>query len=167
MKKLVLISFLSLILSGLFAQSTTPRFGTPPYRNNTGSGLTYQVKTLTHYANNDSMKIYPSAYCTYTYTAHTITHSVRYYIYGTNSFLGDQLSVMVSNSSGMGHKLKFYGDIQLGTSTTYVTLPSASRFIINFTFDGTKFVEISRSTGATGLTGATGPTGATGATGAP
>lgn len=139
MKKLISFLLVCFAFVAVNAQSTSPRFGTAKNDDNTGRVLTYRYVTLTDATGADSVSLYPSAYSN-TYRV-ALTDSL--FIKGptvTASYASDHITFVASGSSGS--KLKF--DTANFISAGAATLSTSGRAVINFIFDGVKWVEYSR-----------------------
>lgn len=134
------IIFAILIFAGFTAsaQSTSPRWGTLKNEDNTGRVFTNKKIAQNDAAGNDSLTIKPNA--SYTYVTATVTDSVSYTIGVTTSYFGDKIILI---ASGTTKKVKFYGTNVLSTGTA--TTSSNGRAIIEFIFDGSKWVEAFRT----------------------
>lgn len=137
MKKLI---FAALIFAGFTAsaQSTSPRWSTASNGDNTGRVFTNKKVSKSDAAGNDSLTITPSA--SYYYVTATITDSVSYTIAVSQAYFGDKLTIIASGTSKL---IKFYGSnvLSKGNATT----SSNGRAVINFIFDGSKWVESYRT----------------------
>ena len=140
MKNILLI--LLVAFAGVaFAQSTTPRFGTTPNKDNTGRVLAYKVQSKTDAAGADTITIVSEK------AWHTIVNValVDSLTLGnptvTNAKLGDQMVLLVSGTSG--DKLKFTGANWL--SAGVATLSSGAVAVIEFVFNGAKWQEKTRT----------------------
>ena len=122
------------------AQGTVPRFGTATNQDNTGRVLTYSYVSGTDAVGADTLKTSPSNFQTY-YRISNVTDSTGISITSTaQSYAGDNITVIASGNSG--GFVKFIGSNWL--STGKATLSANGRAIINFVFDGAKWVEASR-----------------------
>ena len=140
MKKL--ISFLIAIIAivSVNAQSTSPRWGSAKNEDNTGAVLTWKYTTLNDAIGADSVIIAPNAYTSvYKFT---VVDSIYFKTpVLKNSYLGDNISLIATGSTG--GKIKF-ASTNLVTSGT-ATLSSGGKAVIKFIFDGAKWVESDRS----------------------
>lgn len=145
-------NFLTLftVAASLFvsAQSTSPRFGTTPGRDNTGRVLTHAVITTTDVtsATLDTITFNPNAYETIFRPATNIVDSVCYKFSSTSQTysLGDICTFFVSKGTGAG-KVKFGGSVVvLSTASAAVTLAANKSAIIRFRFNGSKWIEETR-----------------------
>ena len=124
------------------AQTTTPRFGTTADKDNTYRNLTNGYTALTDAAGADSSTLVPKYYN----SMYTITLVDSFTLKSptvTNCFLGDRLTLLLTAASGTP-KLKFTGSNWLGAGTA--TLSTNLRSVIQFIFDGAKWVETGRYT---------------------
>ena len=140
MKKL--ISFLIAIIAivSVNAQSTSPRWGSAKNEDNTGAVLTWKYTTLNDAIGADSVIIAPNAY--FSVYKFTVVDSIYFKTpVLKNSYLGDNISLIATGSTG--GKIKF-ASTNLVTSGT-ATLSSGGKAVIKFIFDGAKWVESDRS----------------------
>lgn len=150
MKNLIFI-FLTLITVAVNAQSTTPRTGNAGNIDNTYRKLNYKYVPVTaDAAGLDTLLVKPNAFHTQYFIA-SLTDSVAINVTTiANSYLGDELSLIITNSSGSNHAVKWAGAyIQSATTTTggavgTAYLTSSKRAVINFVFNGLVWVEVSR-----------------------
>jgi hypothetical protein len=142
-KVLQLILAIAFVLPAV-AQHTTPRFGTVAGDDNTGRILTYRYATVTDAAGADTVKLAPRAWTTI--IQYTATDSLAFSVPTlTNSYVGDEITVLVTNSSGSGHLVKFVGsNWQVGSGGASLALTASKRANITFVFDGVTWVEQSR-----------------------
>ena len=128
------------IASASFAQSTSPRFGTLKNQDNTGRVLTYKLISVTDAAGADTTIIKANAFTTLVKVA-----SVDSVMFGqpvvTSCAYGDKLEIIATATTGTP-KLKFTGDKWKSAGTA--TMSTGLRAVINFVFDGSKWVEYSR-----------------------
>lgn len=140
MKKL--ISFLIAIIAivSVNAQSTSPRWGSAKNEDNTGAVLTWKYTTVSDAIGADSVIIAPNAYTSvYKFT---VVDSIYFKTpVLKNSYLGDNISLIATGSTG--GKIKF-ASTNLVTSGT-ATLSSGGKAVIKFIFDGAKWIESDRS----------------------
>ena len=140
MKKLLFILALFAATISIQAQSTVPRFGTTTNQDNTSRSLTYSYQSITDATGADSAIIVPSAYQSiYAVTLKdslTLSQPVI-----TNCYAGDRITIIASAPSGTPF-LKFYGTDWI--SQGKATLSTSLRAVIQFVFDGAKWVEVSR-----------------------
>jgi hypothetical protein len=147
MKKfLSVIIFMLAFSCGLFAQSTTPRFGIVKNDDNTGRVLTYKFVSTVDATGADTIKLNPSAFETLVVPSATIKDSLSYAINSlTSSYVGDVMVFNFTNSSGSGHKIKFVGTgWQFSSSGSSIALTTVKRAAITFRFDGVAWVETGR-----------------------
>lgn len=139
MKNLIVIIALFIGVS-VFAQSTSPRFGTLKNQDNTYRVLTLKKSAIVDAAGNDTVSITPSAFCSY--VTCTALDSVTVKIGSVaSSYFGDNFQLIVSGTSGK--IVKFIGTATLLANGT-ATLSSNGRAVITFVFDGAKWVESAR-----------------------
>lgn len=146
MKKFLFLLIAIAFTMGVNAQSTSPRYGTLKNQDNTARVLTYNYTSITDAAGADSVSLKPNAWLTNYRVA--LTDSV--YISGpvvTASYAGDNVKMIVSGASGTKIKFASTNFIMSSTApyaTTTLILSSGGRALIQFTFDGAKWVETSR-----------------------
>ena len=140
MKK-ILFAIVTLLAVRTFAQSTAPRFGTNPNKDNTGRTLVYKLQSKVDAAGADTITI-TSEKAFHTIVKVELLDSLTL---GspvvTNAALGDQMVLLVSGTSG--DKLKFTGTNWLSSATA--TLSSGAAAVIEFIFNGTKWQEKTRT----------------------
>ena len=140
MKKTILALALLAVVFFVNAQSAAPRFGTAKNQDNTARVLTYAYITGTDGTGADTLKTVPSNFYTY-YRISNVSDSTGISITNTSqSYAGDNITVIASGNSG--GFVKFIGSNWL--STGKATLSTNGRAVINFVFDGTKWVEACR-----------------------
>jgi hypothetical protein len=162
MKAFKIIALISVLISGVFLlpsfkpgspatdirlaedTSTIPRFATAAGDDNTGRIMTWRYFTPTDAAGADTAKLYPRAYTTI--IKYTAVDSLAFSISNTSqSYIGDELTFIVTNSSGSGHQVKFVGTgWQVGSGGAAIALTASKRANINFVYDGIYWVETSR-----------------------
>lgn len=138
MKKILFVLFTICTLAAV-AQSTSPRFGTTAGRDNTYRALTCKLTALTDAAGADSATIATTGYNNLVTIAALDSFTLKSPTV-TKAFLGDQMTLVVSGSSG--DFVKFTGSNWVSAGTA--TLSSGARAVIKFVFDGAKWVEASR-----------------------
>lgn len=155
MKKYVSLLILTLALVACqptpgHSQSTTPRTGNSASVDNTYRKLNYKFYAPTEAAGLDTIKVNTNAFHSQ-YFISSLTDSVAFNVTSVaNAYMGDELSIIVTNSSGSNHAVKWAGSyIQSATTTTggavgTAYLTSAKRAVIDFVFNGTVWVERSR-----------------------
>jgi hypothetical protein len=140
MKKAILALVLCFSVALASAQSTTPRFGTVPGRDNTYRVLTNSYASFTDVAGNDGTAVTPATfnnvYRVALLDSFTFTQPVV-----TKSKAADNITIIASAASGTP-KLKFSGSNWVTAGTA--TLSTGLRAVITFIFDGAKWVESSR-----------------------
>jgi len=142
MKKLLFaIAFVTFGLA-LNAQSTTPRTGTGTKYNVGKLNYVYSTKTDAASATIDTFAVSPNAYLT-TYRLVLVDSVCAGNPVVTNSYAGDKIQFIISAASGTPF-LRFVGSnwITAGTATMTTRL----RSVIDFVFDGAKWVEAGRYT---------------------
>lgn len=138
MKKILFVLFTICTLAAV-AQSTSPRFGTTAGRDNTFRTLTCKLTALTDAAGADSATLSTSAYNTLVTIAVLDSFALKSPTV-TKAFLGDQLTIIATGTSG--DMLKFTGTNWVSAGTA--TLSSGLKAVVRFIFDGAKWVEASR-----------------------
>lgn len=139
MKKFISFLFLLVAFVAVNAQSTSPRFGTAKNQDNTGRILTYNLISVADAAGADSVTIVPSAWETIVKVAALDSITFKSPTV-TKSYYGDNLTIMVSGTSG--DLVKFTGSNWLSAGTA--TLSSGAVAVIRFRFNGSKWIEESR-----------------------
>lgn len=154
MKKLIgIFACMLLLTTASLSQTTAPRFGTDKYGDNTGRAYTYAIITTTDVtsATLDTITIQPKAsetlICMKTGTAMTnLTDSVCYKFNSTTTYykLGDKARFMISKGTGAG-KVKFGGSVYiLSTASAAVAVAANKTLIMDFVWNGSKWVETAR-----------------------
>lgn len=138
MKKLIFILF-SVCIFNAVAQSTSPRFGTASNKDNTYRTLTNKLVTVTDAAGADTVTIATTGYNNLVKIAALDSLTLGSPTV-TKCYLGDQMTLLVTGTSG--DKLKFTGSNWVSAGTA--TLSSGLKAVITFIFDGAKWVESSR-----------------------
>jgi len=150
MKKLFsFFVILTVAITTISAQYTTPRWGTGANNDNTFRAMTFKYLAVTDAAGLDTIKIVPNAYHTQV-TIPALTDSVAINVTSVaKSYLGDKIEITVINTSS-GKCVKWAGSnispatiatIGGGGSQLYITSTSGKRGNIVFVFDGVKWVE--------------------------
>lgn len=139
MKKYIFSMILLAFTFAVMAQSTSPRFGTTAGKDNSFRMLQNKLTALTDAAGADSATLAPSAYNTIVTIAALDSFTLKSPTV-TNCFLGDELTLIVTGTSG--DMLKFTGSNWVSAGTA--TLSSGLNAIIRFVFNGSKWVEASR-----------------------
>lgn len=141
MKKLLFILFAFISYSAI-AQHTTPRFGTGVNNNAALNNYSYSTKTDAASSTIDTFSVYPNAYQTI-YRLVLVDSVCAGNPTVTKSYAGDKITFIVSAASGTP-VLKFVGSnwVTLGNATMTTRL----RSVVNFIFDGAKWVESGRYT---------------------
>lgn len=138
MKKLIFILF-SVCIFNAVAQSTSPRFGTVSNKDNTFRTLTNKLVTVTDAAGADTVTLATTGYNNLIKIAALDSLTLGSPTV-TKCFLGDQMTLLVTGTSG--DKLKFTGSNWVSAGTA--TLSSGLKAVITFIFDGAKWVESGR-----------------------
>ena len=139
MRFFILVLVFSLFSLGAVAQSTSPRFGTTSKGNQSSSVLNNSLTTVTDTTGADSTTLSVKAYNSLVKVALVDSFYLKSPVV-TGSYLGDNMTIIVSGTSG--NKLKFAGTNFISAGTA--TLSSGARAVIKFVFDGAKWVEASR-----------------------
>ena len=149
-----LILILAMTSCAMAQVSTAPRFGVGKNNDNTGRVLTYAVISTTDVtsATLDTIVLAPNAFetlvCMKTGTVMTnLTDSVCYKFSSTttNYRLGDEVTIMLSKGTGAG-KFKFGGSqYVLSTASAAVALAANKSAIMRFRWNGSKWIEVSRT----------------------
>lgn len=140
MKHIITLLFLTLIGLASYSQSTSPRFGTTPNSDNTGRVLTYKILSLTDASGVDSIAITPNAFQTICKVTLTDTLTLKNPVV-TTSYYGDQIIIIATAASGTP-RLKFAGSNWVSQGAA--TLSTGLRAVIQFVFDGAKWIEAGR-----------------------
>ena len=138
MKKLLSLIFLLCISGVIFAQSTSPRFGTAVNQDNTGRVLTYAYHTITDAAGADTAIIAPNAYHSI-YKVALLDSLVLGSPNISTSYLGDNITIIATAASGTPF-IKFSG-ANWKVSVDSLSLSTNLRAVIRFVFDGSKWVQ--------------------------
>lgn len=161
MKKIFSLSFLVALVAILASSFATPavlpstspvkvdtaiipRWGTGANNDNTGRVLTWRYLLATDAAGADTVKLAPRAFSTT--IQYSAVDSLAFSLSSlTQCYIGDELQVLITNSSGSGHLVKFVGTgWQFGSSGASITLTASKRANIAFVYDGIYWVEQSR-----------------------
>lgn len=138
MKKILFI-FLSFLTVAMLAQSTSPRFGTTPNKDNSFRMMNNTLATVTDAAGADSVTLITKAFNAVVKVA--LVDSLTFKSPTVSgAYLADNLTLIISGTSGKF--LKFTGSNWASAGT--VTLSSGAVAVIRFVFNGTKWVEASR-----------------------
>lgn len=141
MKNLILLFLLTFTIS-VSAQSTTPKFSTTKYGDNTGKSLTYGVLAVTPTSTMVTIKpnfnFYQLATVATTSISPTFTASTTY------SNKADQLDLLIT-SNATGTRTITLGTGFIANAVTTQTLAASKQALFRFIFDGSKYVEISRA----------------------
>lgn len=143
MKKFLQVLLLMLfVCSGVFAQSTSPRWGSNPKKQTaTGASISYRLVTYSFATGVDTLKLMPDGGETVV-KIDAMTDSLLVQFKNIkNSYFGDKVT-FITSASGASRKLKFWATNC--TSAGTATPGSGKRVVIVFIFDGTKWVEVSR-----------------------
>lgn len=140
MKKILFTLVFGALALASQAQSTAPRFGTTSNRDNTGRVITYGYATLTDAVGADSVSYKPENFESIVRIALVDSVYVKSPVV-TTSYAGDRLVFVASGASGK--LLKFAGTNFISAGTA--TLSAGGRAVVNFIFDGAKWVEAYRT----------------------
>ena len=147
MKYIFSALLLTILSVGAFAQSTTPRFGNPPYTygNNSGSFVSFYNLTTTDTAGStcDSVQIRPqnpTVFVNLTVKDSCVLNCKSL----KNCFKGDQLYIYVTNPAQSGI-VRLGSQFIVATGTNGVSLTANKHFLIEFWFDGAYWVELGRT----------------------
>ena len=145
MKNIISLLFLLALSVSMYAQSTSPRFGTG-VRDNTGRVLTYKLVTpAADAAGNDTVFFSPNAWETIVRSSVNITDSVNYKPSLKNVQLGDNLIVMVSKGTGAG-AVRFPSTLFTNdSSNNRYTIGANKTAVFVFKFNGTRFHMVSKT----------------------
>jgi hypothetical protein len=138
MKKLI---FLSLAVIGFtfasVAQSTTPRFGTTPNKDNTGRVLTYSYSAPAYAS---TITVAPKHFETI-YKVDSLTGNPSVVTTLTNAYAGDRITFIFA-AKGAARTVTFSTGM---TPSATLVVDSAQVATATFMFSGSKFVEVSRA----------------------
>lgn len=144
MKKYTLFLIMIFATVMAFAQSSTPRFGTTPGKDNTGRVLTYNLVTTADVAGNDSLRFTPNAWETILRPSAAIIDSVNIRPRNNNARLGDNLYVFVSKGSGAG-AIRFPSAFFINDSAANrYTIGANKTAVFHFKFNGSKWQMVSK-----------------------
>lgn len=145
MKKIISLLFLLALSVSMYAQSTSPRFGTG-VRDNTGRVLNYKLVTPAADAvGNDTVFFSPDAWETIVRSSVNITDSVNYKPSLKNAQLGDNLIVMVSKGTGSG-AVRFPSTLFTNdASNNRYTIAANKTAVFVFKFNGTRYHMVSKT----------------------
>ena len=153
-KKISLIAIASVLACSFTsdAQSTSPRFGTASNQDKTFRSVALYLTEIEDTAGSttDTVTISPNGYCGHVIM--TVTDSAVLSIRSVaTSYLGDNFTITLQNTSGSGHFVDFLGYSVLATkwgmasTGTKISLASGLTATLKFYFDGTTWNEVSRS----------------------
>lgn len=139
-----------LITATSYGQFTTPRYGIAKNQDNTGRVLNYNFVSTADAAGADTVKLSPNAWTTIIRpsAALRVSDSIQYQIASTAySHVGDNIQCLFLAGAGTC-KVKFIGtNWKAGSGTTTLSMSSGTRATITFVFDGSYWIEVSRTTG--------------------
>lgn len=139
MKKFIFSLIAIVFALSVSAQQTRPRFGVTKNEDNTGRVVTYGYLAPTVTA---TTVIAPNKYDNlYVLSTGTISPVVNFTT--TASYVGDRVTI-ITLATGATSTVTLGGNV-LTSASTY-TVASTKKSTIQFVFDGSKFVEISRTT---------------------
>lgn len=117
----------------------------PPNQDNTFRQLTNRYYSPVDGTGADTISLFPQAFNTV--IQYTATDSLAFQVTNlSKSYIGDQMTFLVLNSSGSGHQVKFVGsNWQVGSGGASISLTSGKRATIFFIFDGTYWLEQART----------------------
>lgn len=141
MKNLILLFLLAFTIS-VSAQSTTPKFSTTKYGDNTGKSLTYGVLAIT--PTSTMVTIKPNFNFYQLATVATTSISPTFTVSTTYSNKADQLDLLIT-SNDTGTRTITLGTGFIANAVTTQTLAASKQALFRFIFDGSKYVEISRA----------------------
>lgn len=144
MKKFIFFLLAAVMTIPAFAQYTSTRYGSSTSLSS--QGIKYVGKTdISHV---DTLRFYPNAL--FTQYVLTLTDTACIYAGVSTGHLGDKLTIIIKNSSGSAHTvfLTTSGGAanpwELGSGGATISPASAKNAILEFTFNGAKWVETSR-----------------------
>lgn len=147
--KNIFLAICTLFAFTVSAQTTIPRTGTSVSVDNTYRKLNYKYVTpTTDAAGLDTVALSPNNYHTQVYLS-SVLDSVAISMSIANAYVGDQVEIIVKNSS-TGKAIRWAGgNIEPATQAAgsqggAVYLTASKRAVICFHFDGAKWVEVSR-----------------------
>jgi hypothetical protein len=142
MKKLLSLVFLMCFVFAAIGQSTSPRWGTTPGRDNTGRVINYKLVAVTDVAGNDTVFVNTNASETYYKVA--ALDSINFKVKSVaNAYFGDEIVIVAQTGTGTP-KIKFSTGSGLWLGAGTATLAGNKRAVIKFVFDGAKWVETGR-----------------------
>ena len=144
MKKIIFSSIVALFAVVAFAQQTTPRFLVGTYGRTNAAQLNAYV-AATDATGADTVELKPQAMRTVVKIAAVDSVAFKFASVA-NSYYGDEVIIVATNSSGSGHKLKLVSTNAEPSSTgSSITLASTLGAVWRFIFNGVKWVEASRA----------------------
>lgn len=151
MKKIFAFAILMMAFATTNAQTTTPRYGYSTGRDRTYRPMTLNYIALTDAAGFDSTTIAPKNFYTQYKVTLTASDSLRFTSPTvTNSYFGDRISIIATAGAGTS-KMTFswHANTKWRTTSPFVSITSGHYAIINFVFNGSVWVEESRSISVT------------------
>ena len=145
MKNILSLIFLLALSVSVFAQSTSPRFGTG-VRDNTGRVLTYKLTTYAADAvGNDTVFFSPDGWEVNVRSTVNITDSVNFKPSLRNVQFGDNLYIYVSKGSGSGG-VRFPSTLFTNdASNNRYTIGANKTAVFQFKFNGTRYHMVSKT----------------------
>jgi len=141
MKQIILLALIAVTFN-VTAQSTNPRFGTTKLGDNTGRSLTYGLLAVTPTSTMVTVK--PSNFYYQLATVATTSISPTFTVSTTYSNKADQLDLLIT-SNATGTRTITLSTGFIANAVTTQTLAASKQALFRFIFDGSKYVEISRS----------------------
>lgn len=144
MKNIVAIILFAVFAVAANAQTVTPRTGTGANNDNTFRAMTVKYVAVTDATGNDTAKINFNAYQTLV-RIDTLKDSVSLnFTPVTRCYFGDRATVVVKNGAS-GSKVKLAGsNIEVGSSGTTLSITASKLAVIEFVFNGYKWLETNR-----------------------
>lgn len=136
MKKFLALIALTLCFAVSNAQSTSPRFGTTPSKDNTGRVATYGYSAPTQ----SSTLVFTPKYSYNVYSVQGLTVSPTINFTVTSSYVGDMAYLLIGATSA-SRTVTFAGGVK---SAGTFTLGSGKVGSATFIFNGTNYVEVGR-----------------------
>jgi len=151
MKKIIFIMLAVFATAYAQAQTTTPRYGYSSSRDRTMRTLTMDYAAITDAAGFDSVTIAPKYHHTQYKVTLTASDSLRFASPTvTNCYFGDKITIIAAAGAGTS-KMTFswYQNTKWRTTSPFVSITSGHYAILNFVFNGSVWVEESRSISVT------------------
>ena len=142
MKKIILFAALAIFAAcNVKAQTTTPRFGTTKNSDQTYRRMNLGYVSVTDAAGLDSFRVNTNSFRTI-YKVALVDSLMFASPTITNAYFGDELTFVISGTSGNKFKFSTVTTNFQGAGTA--TLSSGLNAILTFVFNGSKWVEKSR-----------------------